>query len=325
MPVPVYILLAWELTAPLGLDSHIPAPEDNPLSREKAELGQALFDDAILSRDRRIACSSCHQRRRAFTDDRPLAVGIEGRKGTRRTPAILNRAYGKLFFWDGRVKSLEEQVLQPIANPKEMDLPIEEALKRLEQSAYAPRFEAIFGRRVNQTDLARALATYVRTILAGDSPYDRWVAGDRRALSAEAVAGMRLFRGKAGCIRCHVGVNLTDERLHNTGAGQIDQQGRFKTPSLREVARRAPYMHDGSMRTLEEVIDFYDQGGKPNPNLDPEMRPLRLTPEEKRALKAFLEALSGTICEGWTGCGGGTADGQARSAAQSSLPAARLQ
>jgi cytochrome c peroxidase len=210
-------------------------------------------------------------------------------------PRIVNRGYGKSFFWDGRAASLEEQVLQPIQNPKEMDLTLPEVKERT-------------GLPVETVQ--QALATYVRTILSGDAPYDRYLAGDREALTPEQRAGLRLFRGKAGCTACHLGPNFTDERFHNTGVGWPRDEGRyavtraerdrgaFKTPSLREAARAAPYMHDGSLKTLEDVIDFYDQGGKPNPALDPEIRELKLTAEEKAALAAFLRALNGTVRDG---------------------------
>ena len=177
------------------------------------------------------------------------------------------------------------------------------------------RASAVAGRKLTRAELAAALAAYVRTILAGDSPYDRFVAGDRSALTAQEQLGLRLFRGKANCAACHVGPNLTDERFHNTGAGWREgrfldagreavtgaeaDRGAFKTPGLREVARAAPYMHDGSIATLEEVIDFYDKGGRGNPNLDAEIRELNLTAEEKAALAAFLRTLSGKVVEGW--------------------------
>lgn len=282
--------------APLGLDAFLPVPEDNPLSAEKIALGRKLFHDTRLSRDGSVSCATCHDPERAFTDAKPVAVGVFGRKGQRRVPAIINRGYGKSFFWDGRIATLEQQVLQPITNPLEMDLPLEEAAARVS---------------LDIGTLSRALASYVRTIRAGDSPYDRYVAGDRSALSEEARAGLMVFRGKANCVVCHVGPNLTDEKFHNTGVGwngqafpdsgrfgvtgREEDRGAFKTPTLREVARRAPYMHNGSLATLEEVMDFYDKGGNRNPNLDPEIRPLGLTPAEKAALLAFLRALAGTI------------------------------
>jgi cytochrome c peroxidase len=190
----------------------------------------------------------------------------------------------------------------PIENPIEMDMNLDEAVHRLDAAKAYPG--------LTRSDLAAALATYVRTILAGNSPYDRYVNGDREALNAEQRAGLDLFRGKANCSSCHVGPNLTDERFHNTGlpgadpgrfnvTGREKDRGAFKTPTLREVARRAPYMHDGTLATLEDVIDHYDKGGNPHSSLDAEMGKLDLTASEKKALAAFLRALSGIVKDGF--------------------------
>jgi cytochrome c peroxidase len=263
------------------LDAYLPVPESNPISREKVELGKKLFFDKRLSLDRSISCATCHDPARAFSDGHATAVGIRGQKGERRTPRIANRVYGKSFFWDGRAKTLEEQVLQPIENPKEMAVSAAEAGARV---------------GLDVPTMQNALATYVRTILSGNSAYDRYVLNGEASLSDQQKAGLRLFRGKAGCSACHLGPNFTDEKLHNTGAGA--SASAFKTPSLRDVARTPPYMHDGSLSTLDEVIEFYDQGGKKNSNLDADIRPLNLTGEEKKALATFLEALNGVIREG---------------------------
>lgn len=284
------ILLAFSALAatrpvPLGLDLYMPVPDDNPLTAKKIELGRRLFFDRRLSRDRSVACASCHNPERAYSDGHPVAIGVFGRKGLRNAPAIVNRGYGRLFFWDGRATSLEAQVLQPIQNPNEMDMTLPEVSARI---GLAP------------DEISRALASFVRSILSGDSRFDRFVNGDRAALSTEEQAGLQLFRGKANCIACHVGPNFTDERLHNTGIawrngnfGDVGAgQGNFKTPTLREVARTAPYMHDGSLATLEDVINYYDRGGNPNPYLDVELHPLHLTAGEKGALAAFLRSLS---------------------------------
>ena len=291
------LLLLLQLSVPLGLDTLIPTPESNPISREMAALGRKLFFDPALSRDRTVSCATCHDPKRAFTDPHPLAVGIENRRGPRRTPTILNRAYGKTFFWDGRAATLEQQVLLPIQNKDEMDMTVPEVLARF------PNLTA--------ATLQNALATYVRTILAGDSPYDRYLAGDKNALTAQQLAGLRLFRGKANCASCHVGPNLTDERFHNTGAGlqpdpgrfavtqRPEDKGAFKTPTLRELPVRAPYMHDGSLKTIEDVIDFYNKPDRKTANLDPEIRPLRLSPPEEQALAAFLRSLSGVVKDGY--------------------------
>ena len=279
------------LQIPLGLDSYMPIPEANPLTPKKAALGRELFRDPLLSRDHQISCATCHDPALGFSDNRPVAVGVFGRQGNRRVPRIVNRGYGKAFFWDGRIATLEEQVLQPILSAKEMDLTLEEAVARLNGvPRYRQLFSEVFERDISAPDLARALASYVRTILAGDSPYDRHLQGNAEALSEEARQGLRIFRGKGNCTLCHLGPNLTDEGFHNTGIawreGRFDDNGRhivtrndsergsFKTPTLREVARTPPYMHDGSLATLEEVIAYYDRGGNRNPQLDPEMRPL---------------------------------------------------
>ena len=289
-------LLALVVAIPLGLDLYMPVPDENPLTREKVELGRRLFRERRLSRDRSIACSSCHDPDRAFSDGRPVAIGINRQVGRRSAPALVNRGYGRVFFWDGRAVSLEEQVLQPIQDPKEMNMTLAEASARV---------------GLPSGDISRALASYVRSILSGNAPFDRFTNGDRRALSSEQQAGLRVFRGKGNCTACHVGPNFTDERFHNTGVawpdgslldegrsavtGAMEDRGAFKTPTLREIARTAPYMHDGSLVSLDEVVEYYDRGGHSNPGLDSELRTLKLTASEKRSLVAFLHTLSGTV------------------------------
>src|SRR5688572_16387986 len=293
-------LLALVIAIPLGLDLYMPVPDENPLTREKVELGRRLFRERRLSRDRSIACSSCHDPDRAFSDGRPVAIGINRQVGRRSAPALVNRGYGRVFFWDGRAASLEEQVLQPIQDPKEMNMTLAEASARV---------------GLPSGDISRALASYVRSILSGNAPFDRFTNGDRRALSSEQQAGLRVFRGKGNCTACHIGPNFTDERFHNTGvawdavtasfqdegraavSGRNEDRGAFKTPTLREIARTAPYMHDGSVPSLDAVIDYYDRGGNRHASLDLELQPLRLTPSEKEVLVAFLQALSGTVTQ----------------------------
>jgi cytochrome c peroxidase len=284
----VILLLAAAVTIPLGLDLFMPMPDENPLTAQKIEMGRRLFFDRRLSRDGSVACSSCHDPQRAFSDGRAVAVGVFGRHGRRNAPALINRGYGRLFFWDGRISTLEEQVLKPIQDPNEMDLPLTDAAVRVASSP---------------EEMSRALASYIRSILSGGSSFDRYANGDRAALSAEQRAGLDLFRGKANCIACHAGPNFSDERLHNTGIAWRDGKladpgggrGDFKTPTLREIARTAPYMHDGSVGTLEDVIDYYDRGGNRNSNLDTELHPLHLSASEKQALAAFLRSLNGQI------------------------------
>jgi cytochrome c peroxidase len=300
---------------PLGLDAYVPVPEDNTLTPAKVTLGRALFFDTRLSADGSLACATCHDPARAFTDGRAKSVGVFGRMGTRSAPALLNRAYGTAFFWDGRAPSLEAQVLEPLDNPNELGAGREAVVARLEtQPEYRRGFHAAFGRSMTTTNLGQALASYLRSILSGNAPVDRYTSGEIGALTAEERAGLRVFRGKGNCVSCHFGPTFTDERFHNTGvawrsgsvtddgrfmaSGRPEDRGAFKTPTLREVARTAPYMHDGSIATLSEVIDFYDRGGIANPNRDVELRSLHLVPAEKQALEAFLRALSGTVTEG---------------------------
>jgi cytochrome c peroxidase len=312
------MLRADTLRVPLGLDTYVPAPENNPLTRETVELGRALFFWQGLSRDRTLSCAGCHVPAKAFSDGRKLAVGINRQVGSRRTPRIFNRAWGRSFFWDGRAPTLEDQVLQPIVNPIEMGLRLEEIAPRARANAELnARMRAVFGRDADTADVARALAAYIRSILAGDAPYDRFVAGNSDALTERQRTGLKLFRGKANCVACHLGPNFTDELFHNTGTAWRDgvstdpgragvsrdeaDRGAFKTPGLREVARAGPYMHDGGMPTLEAVIDYYDGGARPSPGLDPEIRPLHLSAEEKQSLVEFLKSLTGKVSEGWPG------------------------
>ena len=215
------LLLLLALQIPLGLDRGLLAPPDNPVTPEKAALGRRLFDDPRLSADHTRACSDCHQRERAFSDGRRVAVGVRDQKGTRNAPAILNRTFGRAFFWDGRAATLEEQVLLPIQHPKEMGADFPTVVDRLRADAtYRRQFDQVFGRPADISALSYALATYVRTILSGASDYDRYEAGEPTALTPKARLGLRLFRGRARCARCHSGSNLTDEEFHNTGVSR---------------------------------------------------------------------------------------------------------
>ena len=274
-----------------------------------------LFGDKLLSRDRSLACKGCHQPKRAFTDGRSKAIGVYGRQGPRSVPTLVNRAYGRAFFWDGRTSTLEEQVVKPIESESEMDMTVGEAVDRLKRkSRYRKMFQQAFHREPNGEDLARALASYVRTIYSGDSPFDRYIYGKRGALSDQQRHGLRIFRGKGNCTACHIGPTFSDEEFHNTGVawregklqdegrfaitGEAELKGAFKTPTLREAARTAPYMHDGSLATLQDVINFYSDGGRKNPHLDEEIKPRNLTSREKQDLLAFLQSLTGTIEQG---------------------------
>lgn len=302
---------------PSGLPP-IPWPKDNPYTIEKAELGKLLYFDTRLSSDGTVSCASCHQVADAFTDHRKFSQGIRGNLGSRNSPTVINTAYQSHYFWDGRAQSLEEQAKGPLANPLEMtayDTPhkaYEECQNKIKMiPGYCELFKAVFGTDECTVDqMAQAIATFERTVVSGNSPYDRYIAGDQTAMTPEAIHGLSVFK-QARCNNCHGGFNFTDGRFLNIGVGMDAKEpdlgrylvtkkqwdiGAFKTPTLREVALTAPYMHDGSLNTLEEVIDYYDRGGIPNSNLSPMLKPLHLSVEDKKALKSFLEALCG---EGW--------------------------
>jgi cytochrome c peroxidase len=304
---------------PLGLVEII-WPDDNPYSAAKAELGWLLFFDPRLSSDGRVSCASCHSPEHAFTDGRPVSTGIKGQKGGRSAPSVINRGYGMLQFWDGRAGSLEDQAKGPIANPIEMTAEKDAGkahqtcINRLrEVQEYRQRFKKAFGSEDFDIDhVAKAIATFERTVLSGNSPYDRFKAGDKSALSASQQRGMQVFfSNNARCDSCHDGAAFTTNQFANIGIGmdrpnpdlgrylvtkKEEEKGAFKTPGLRDIARTGPYMHDGSLKTLEEVVEHYDKGGIKNQWLHQDIRPLKLTKENKADLVAFLHALNG---EGW--------------------------
>lgn len=306
-----------EFQAPFGLPP-VPFPQDNPYSKQKAELGRRLYFDNCLSGNDKVSCATCHAVNRGYADPNPISEGILGRLGTRHAPTVINAAYNKLQFWDGRAKTLEEQAIGPIANPNEMSMfhdskiSYEECQKRVRQDpAYLKMFSQVFGNDECSVDqIAKAIATFERTVLSGNSPYDRYKAGDKTAMTEEQIEGYKVFK-KSGCANCHFEPLFTDGRFLNIGVGMDAPKpdlgryditkddkdyGAFKVPTLREVALTYPYMHNGCHKTLEEVIDYYDKGGTPNKNLHPLMKPLNLSEKDKKSLKAFLEALSG---EGW--------------------------
>jgi len=293
--------------APLGLDELMTIPAANPSTAAKVALGERLFFERSLSLDHSLSCASCHRPDRVFSDTSATSVGVGGRRGRRNAPTLINRAYARSLFWDGRVTTLEEQVIHPIQDSLEMALPLGDLVSRLAGDAsYRADFRGAFGADPSATRVAFALASYVRTLRSADAPVDRWRAGDTTAMSAPARLGMTVFMGKGNCTGCHVGPNFSDEQFHNTGVawrtGMPVDSGRFsvtgdpadvaafKTPTLRAVACTAPYMHDGSLGTIEDVIDFYDRGGHANPRLDDEIHPLHLSSAEKHGLASLLRS-----------------------------------
>jgi len=298
--------------APLGLPP-LQWPRDNPYSAAKVELGRDLYFDKRLSADDSVSCASCHAPQHAFTDGSPVSTGIRSQKGGRSAPTVINRAYSLAQFWDGRAGTLEEQAKGPMANPIEMGNTHEGVVSKIQGVAgYRPLFAKAFGsEEINIDRVAQAIACFERTVLSGNAPYDRYKAGQKSAMSAAQVHGMKVFFEKAQCDRCHEGSNFTLNAYANLGVGTDkpdpdvgrfavtkDQRdwGVFKTPTLREIEHTAPYMHDGSLKTLDDVVEFYNKGGIPNRNLDANIKPLKLSEQEKKDLVSFLKALSG---EGW--------------------------
>ena len=317
-----------------------PSPPENPTTPEKVELGKKLFFDRRLSGDGTMSCATCHAPESGFADALPISLSYPTTRNWRNAPGLVNVAYRKRLFHDGRATSLEEQALFPMMSPFEMNRNLdylEEVLKTV--PAYVEAFGSVFGGEVTRQRVAMAISAFERTLLSRDTPLDRHLRGEPGALSSRQRAGLDLFLGKAGCATCHNGPNLADGRFHNLGVpedpkakedprvlatarfvGKVsgfpeyrtlrEDPGRFlvtkdpadwkafSTPSLREVATTAPYMHNGALGTLREVIDFYDRGGGDDPKKSPALRPLGLSKEEKESLREFLATgLSGKMPE----------------------------
>jgi len=338
--------------APLGLPP-VPIPTDNPQSPAKIKLGDRLFHEARFSSDGKVSCATCHAEDKAFTDHRRVSRGHNGLLGTRNAPTVINSAYMQTLFWDGREPDLEGQSKQPPVNPVEGGLPDHEALLEIIRNdpAYVKAFKEVYG--VEAADItidqyADAIASFERTIIAGDSPFDRYqYGGDKSAMSEAAIRGLAVFRGQGRCVSCHVieqtQALFTDNRFHNIGVGFKNIQGRvgeiagefikaknagadvdktvlsdpdaselgrfavsedintvgaFKTATLRNIELTAPYMHDGSQKTLEDMVNFYNNGGRVNaddpfsPFLSGGIRPLNLSEQQKSDLVEFLKALT---------------------------------
>lgn len=296
----------YPLTLPLGLQKEAAyIPDDNPLTPEKIALGKRFFWDKRWSSSGTVACVSCHLPDHGWSDPRQFSISAAGKPTLRHAPTIINRLFSDRQLWTGLRDSLEDQARKDGNTTGDMVVRNLGAIP-----AYQAQFRQVFGTDLHPEGVAKAIAAYVRTILSGNSPYDRFLAGDQQALSPAAQRGLALFEGKARCVRCHAGFNFTDESFHNLGVGmgrdnpdlgrylvtkeQADR-GAFKTTTLRDVARRGPYMHDGSLKTLEEAVAFYNQGGRTNPWLSKAIQPLNLTAGEQGDLVAFLQALTGEV------------------------------
>jgi len=306
-------LMPAQSREPLGL-LPVPWPADNPYSAAKADLGRLIFFDKRLSSDGTVACGTCHKPEHAFTDGLAFPIGVGGNQaGNRATPSLINRAYGRFQFWDGRASTLEEQAGHPFENPLEMGMSKQCVVDELSRiRGYRLLFEKAFGSpEINFDRVAKAIATFERTILSGNSRYDRYMAGDRSQLNAAETRGLQLFFGKAQCASCHSGPNFTSEEFTNLGlgvdrppldkgrsviTGKQEDWGAFKVPTLREVSRTGPWMHDSRMKALENAMNFYRQGGVLNAGRDRRIMKLDFDDDERADLIAFMSALDG---EGW--------------------------
>ncbi|MFH2048902.1 MAG: cytochrome c peroxidase [bacterium] len=294
---------------PVPLDNlgQISVPPDNPQTSDKILLGKKLYFDTRLSKDNTISCATCHDPAKGWSDAGPTSKGINNQLGGRRSPPVSNAAYNHLQFWDGRAPSLEEQAKGPVENPIEMGNTHTEMLRTVSDiSGYVDEFEKVFGTRTVTIDqVAKAIASFERTVVTTDSPFDRFIRGDNNALTPKEKKGLEIFNGKGHCTSCHWGGNFSDSRFHNLGVESIDPSkpdsgrhnvtqlpkdiGAFKTPTVRDAALRAPYMHTGKEATLEDVVRLYNRGGgTSDANLDALMVPLGLSEEEIQALVAFM-------------------------------------
>ncbi len=286
----------------------IPYPKDNPYSEAKFKLGRMLFFDPILSGSGSRSCASCHNPGLSWADAQPRAVGLMQESLTLRCPTLLGVAWIPKPGWTGRFRDLESVAMTPITSPQMMNLPEALLIERLSANpGYVAAFkDAFHDVQINRQQVEQALATFERSILPTRAPFDRWIDGDKTAINKSAERGFDLFNGKANCAACHNGWAFTDSSFHDIGAAQNDDVGRgklfpnsvtlryaFKTPTLRDVARRGPYMHDGSVPTLAAVVDLYDRGGIDRPSRATEIHPLGLSSVEKVDLAAFLETLTG--------------------------------
>lgn len=288
------------------------APVNNQLTPARVSLGKMLFFDPRLSRDGTMACASCHNPSLGWADGLAQARGFHGKALERSTPSIVNVAYNNIHMWDGSKRSLEDQALGPMEATSEMNTDLEQFFSWINSNGqYKEAFALAYpGEAIGQATLRKALASFQRTVISRSSPFDQWLAGDRKAMTAQQLRGLQVFTDKdrGNCMVCHAPPNFTDDGFHNIGLASFGQEspdmgrytqrpvrlmrGAFKTPSLRDIERTAPYFHDGSARTLLDVIEHYAKGGEVRTNLSPNMKALTLTAGDKADLLAFLQALS---------------------------------
>lgn len=310
--------IPYKIAVPLGLPP-LPIPADNPPTVETVALGRKLYYDTTLSSNNSLSCASCHSPGQSFADGQRFSRGASGKEGVRNALTILNAAYYPVEFWDGRAVNLEAQSGVPMANPVEMNQPHEVSVSKLNAiPAYRKDFAKAFGPGPVTIDkIQKAIASFERTLLSANSPFDRYTyGGDKNAMTPSAIRGLAVFKDKnrGNCAACHTIGNsyalFTDGKFHNIGVGVDDNgnitdlgryvvtkragdQGSFRTPTLRNIAKTAPYMHDGSEKTLKDVVDYYVGGGNSNPYLDKDIRPLTLTAQDRADLVAFLQSLTG--------------------------------
>jgi cytochrome c peroxidase len=304
------VILSRSTLAAEGTLPPMPIPADNPQTDAKVKLGRELYFDGRLSADEKISCATCHTPQTGWAGHDATDTGVGGQVGNRNSGTVVNSGYMKYQFWDGRAASLEEQALGPIHNPVEMGETLENVVKKLNAvPGYKREFQEVFHSDVTTDGIAKAIAAFERTIVSGPSPYDRFAGGDKNTLSPEATRGMQIFFGKGACVSCHSGPLFSDQNFHNIGVGMVAakpdigreavtrdpaDRGKFKTPGLRNVENTYPYRHNGKTPTLEAVVEFYNEGGIPNPNLDPLIKPLGLSSTEQKDLIAILKALTGS-------------------------------
>lgn len=287
--------------------AEVPYPADNKPHARRTALGEKLFFDKRLSGSNSMSCATCHDPAKGWSDSLPTAIGAGGHVLGRATPTILNTAYNAVQFWDGRARTLEQQAVGPIVAAGEMNQNMDELINELKRvKSYRTMFKGAYpGEGITADTIAKALAAYERTIVSQTSPFDKWVKGDKKAISASAQRGFKLFEGKANCTACHMDWNFADDGFHNIGLAKQDDKGRFahipvkvlrgafKTPTLRNVTLTAPYFHDGSAKTLMEVMEHYNKGGVDlGKGLDPNMKPLKLSKKEMQDVVEFMKTLT---------------------------------